>query len=520
MFWIMNVNTGSANCIYELSPDVGYTGNMICPGGGAGFSTSQRGLAYDPDTDTWFAGGWNDLKIHRFANDGTLLSSVNTGLAISGLAYNPDSGHIFAITNDSQTKIFVLDVANNYQQIGQFSVSEGFGSYAGGGLEFDCSGSLWAVDLSQNRVVQLESGEVGSPCERDVSWISFQPVEAAVAAGNSLPIQATFDAGAPEIDQPGEYSMLLKVREDTPYLVDTLPVTLTISAPASWGKLDGVVAGRSPCGGDPEPLDQAELFIESSTGLTWTIQTDSSGFYQRWLDSAGSPYTLTVSAPGYLSERLPGLQVRPGIVATYDLTLVENTACFEVQPLSLEVDLKTDAWLTRTITLTNSGTAQGAFIWNETTETGLNTDLDWLSIQPASGSIPPDGGVVSNVVLIDSGYPEVSTPGIYHATLALETEGSQQDITYLVPITLSVLAREYGVAISPDQIGEGIPGQTVDYTLEITNTSEGLTDTFALEMGSSQWQTWLETISVGPIAAGVSQEVQMHVRIPDFRAAF
>ena len=43
MFWIMNVNTGSANCIYELSPDVGYTGNMICPGGQAGFSTSQRG---------------------------------------------------------------------------------------------------------------------------------------------------------------------------------------------------------------------------------------------------------------------------------------------------------------------------------------------------------------------------------------------------------------------------------------------------------------------------------------------
>ena len=71
--------------------------------------------------------------------------------------------------------------------------------------------------------------------------------------------------------------------------------------------------------------------------------------------------------------------------------------------------------------------------------------------------------------------------------------------------------REFGVAISPDQIGEGIPAQTVDYTIVITNTSKGLTDTFSLEMSSSLWQTWLETISVGPIAAGVSQEVPMHV---------
>ena len=113
-----------------------------------------------------------------------------------------------------------------------------------------------------------------------MSWISFQPVEAAVAAGDSLPIQVTFDAGTPEIDQPGEYSMLLKLREDTPYLVDTLPVTLTISAPAmGLGRLDGVVTGRSPCGGDPVPLEKADLLIESSTGLTWTIQTNSSGFY-------------------------------------------------------------------------------------------------------------------------------------------------------------------------------------------------------------------------------------------------
>ena len=35
--WIMNVNTGVANCIYEVAPDHGYTGAFICPGGGDRF---------------------------------------------------------------------------------------------------------------------------------------------------------------------------------------------------------------------------------------------------------------------------------------------------------------------------------------------------------------------------------------------------------------------------------------------------------------------------------------------------
>ena len=129
----MNVNTGVANCIYEIAPDQGYTGASICPGGGTGFDNSQRGLAYDPDTDTWFAGSWNDLMIHRFDNTGTILSSVNVGLPISGLAYNPDSQHLFVMTSGSVTRVYVLDVANNYAVLGQFAVSQGFDSLCRGG---------------------------------------------------------------------------------------------------------------------------------------------------------------------------------------------------------------------------------------------------------------------------------------------------------------------------------------------------------------------------------------------------
>ena len=121
--------------------------------------------------------------IHRFDNSGTILSSVTVGLPISGLAYNPDSKHLFVMTSGSTTRVYVLDVANNYAVLGQFSVNQGFGGYAGAGLEFDCDGNLWALDLNTNTVYQFGSGEAASICHRDVSWVSTQPVSGTLGTG-------------------------------------------------------------------------------------------------------------------------------------------------------------------------------------------------------------------------------------------------------------------------------------------------------------------------------------------------
>ena len=52
---------------------VGPTGTTICPGGGTGFAISQRAVAYDPVTDTWYAGGWNaPTTIYHFSSAGTI----------------------------------------------------------------------------------------------------------------------------------------------------------------------------------------------------------------------------------------------------------------------------------------------------------------------------------------------------------------------------------------------------------------------------------------------------------------
>ena len=58
--WLMNIASGVSNCLYEMDPATGFTGQTVCPGGPAGWVTSQRGVAYDPTTDTFYAGGWNE----------------------------------------------------------------------------------------------------------------------------------------------------------------------------------------------------------------------------------------------------------------------------------------------------------------------------------------------------------------------------------------------------------------------------------------------------------------------------
>ena len=60
---LWQVNVGGDNCIYEMDPDARVaTGNKICPQ----FGTSERGLAFDPLTETFYAGSWNDGRIVHF----------------------------------------------------------------------------------------------------------------------------------------------------------------------------------------------------------------------------------------------------------------------------------------------------------------------------------------------------------------------------------------------------------------------------------------------------------------------
>ncbi len=50
--------------------------------------------------------------IYHFSSAGTILDSKVVNLAIAGLAYNPDTHHLFVMVNASPTAVYVLDTAN------------------------------------------------------------------------------------------------------------------------------------------------------------------------------------------------------------------------------------------------------------------------------------------------------------------------------------------------------------------------------------------------------------------------
>ena len=223
------VNVGGDNCIYESDPaTLAPTGNSICPA----FGTSMRGLAYDPLTDTFYAGSWNDSTIHHFDRTGTILDSKNVGLSISGLAFNPDTGHLFVLSNIDAAggdDVAVLDVANDYALLASFDT--GIPDNKQGGLGMSCDGHLWAVQqpassgAGDDSILEIDSGEATACAWNGIDWLSENPMTGTVAANSSTSIAFTFDSTALTA---GTYVAHVRAANDAPYGALPIPVEFTV----------------------------------------------------------------------------------------------------------------------------------------------------------------------------------------------------------------------------------------------------------------------------------------------------
>ncbi|MCF8056246.1 MAG: carboxypeptidase regulatory-like domain-containing protein [Desulfocapsa sp.] len=227
--WINNtlwqLAVGGDNCVHELNTTtLSVTGNSICPT----FGTVQYGLAYNPKTDTFFAGGWNDSTIHEFDRSGTILRSTNVALAISGLAFNPVTDNLFVMVNTlaSESEVYIVDVpaTGDFVVSGQFDII-GWTDYGGAGLAMDCDGHLWAANQNTLFVNEVDSGE-SSTCSLDIPWLTESPASGTLTAGSSLPVSLNFDSTGLTAGTVEEG--FLRATNSTPYGSFSIPVTMVV----------------------------------------------------------------------------------------------------------------------------------------------------------------------------------------------------------------------------------------------------------------------------------------------------
>jgi hypothetical protein len=236
---IWSLDVGGDTCLHELDPASGYTGALVC----GPWSISQRGAAYDPANDTWFVGGWNEGVIYHIDSSGVLLDSSFVGLLIAGLAYNPETEHLFVIENTiDNDQILVLDAASGYAPVGQIPIP--FGSNAGAGLEIDCDGNLWAVDQMTRTVYLFDSGEAAPGlCFTDVPWLSLSPTSGTVAPHDEALVSFDFDATGLTL---GTHEAWVRVTNDTPYGRFNIPVTMVVDEGPASSIVSYAVEGGMP----------------------------------------------------------------------------------------------------------------------------------------------------------------------------------------------------------------------------------------------------------------------------------
>lgn len=290
MLW--QVNVGGDNCVYELDTEtLAQTGTTICPA----FGISQRGLAYDPVSDTFFAGSWNDSMVHQFTTSGEILRSVNVGLPIAGLAYNPGTGHLFASLNsqssDGAFDIVIMDaMTDTFVKVGGYDIQldiDGDGDiddigtdFGQAGLDIDCNGALWMNEMNYNLALGIDSGETGV-CDWKPSWVTATTAANTLAPNGSQTVELSFSGDLPV----GTHEASLVVLNDTPYGSNTVPVTLTINEP-QYGTLEFQVTSI-----EVDEKDTATLTVERIGGADYAVTVDYATVDGSAV--AGTDYTAT-----------------------------------------------------------------------------------------------------------------------------------------------------------------------------------------------------------------------------------
>jgi len=361
-FYTVDMATGVATAIGPSVPNGFWTG----------MAGSSDGTLYAAST----TGSQSYLyTIDPATGAPTLVGEITNAPIIIAIAVNAD-GQMYGVDIGSDVLVAIDPATGAGTVVG----STGFSANYAQGMDFEeesgvlywaaygSSGELRIIDTATGASTSVGAFPGGAEVDclafatggaADVPWLAEAPVMGSVPAAGNTPIGLDFDAAY--VDQPGEYHAELIVQNDTPYGKFSVPVTMTVTAPQSWGKLTGTVTGLGVCDGDPAPLEEAEVRVESATtGQTWMVKTDVSGTYHLWIDQAHSPLTVTVTAPDYFGET-GGVMVQQGQTTVVDFDLRILLPCLSYNPADFDVTLPMGDNTVEPLALSNTGAVAAEF---------------------------------------------------------------------------------------------------------------------------------------------------------------
>jgi N-acetylneuraminic acid mutarotase len=313
-------------------------GLIYCGGGTFGNSESQHAYVYDPGSDSWspianlpqtrWAGGYvaaNGMLIIS----GGVTNNFST-ITNEGFAYDPGSDTWTAIANSNFLLYRGASACGFYK----------LGGSTGGFSPVQDDEALPGLDVC------------GVP--PDVKWLSEDPSSGTVDVNQSVPINVHFDASVAEVPQPGDYMADIAVKANTPYSIPAIPVTMHVTPPASWGKLQGTVVGLGQCDVPGNPLAKASVHVHGTLS-DFDLKTDNNGFYQWWMDSGNSPLSITVHQAGWVDQTHSGVLLTAGGTTTENFTLRLAASCLHVTPVPITKTQLLGTTTTATLHFTNTG---------------------------------------------------------------------------------------------------------------------------------------------------------------------
>ncbi|MEV0797364.1 S8 family serine peptidase [Kribbella sp. NPDC050281] len=252
-------------------------GMLYCAGGNDGVNSLKSAYVYDPGANSWTAIA--DAPADHWAASYAVASGKL--LIVGGVQAG-------AVTNAG----FAYDpAANSWSALPNANLPRYRGGAACGFYKIGGSSGGFTATVDSEALPGLEGCSESSA---DVSWMSIDKTEATLAPGQSATVKVTLDAN---VDQPGTYSGQVTIGENTPYSVPAVDVTMNVTPPNTWSKLQGTVTGVSSSGASA-PLPGAIVQVDS-WAQSYTFITDKDGNYAYWLDRRNNPLTLIAAKDGY-----------------------------------------------------------------------------------------------------------------------------------------------------------------------------------------------------------------------------